>query len=137
MKEVRHVLSTLRTVQENRANQAVDSLLENKNLTPKTAVTVIISTSITSPIISVCAFFIFPKPSKIYQELLNKKIEVLYDDREISAGEKFADADLIGIPWRVVVSQKSLGKGGVEVKERRSEKTEILKIGELLNKLEK
>jgi len=77
------------------------------------------------------------KAEKIYQELLNKKIEVLYDDREISAGEKFADADLIGIPWRVVVSQKSLGKGGVEVKERRSEKTEILKIGELLNKLEK
>ncbi len=77
------------------------------------------------------------KAEKIYQELLNKKIEVLYDDREISAGEKFADADLIGIPWRGVVSQKSLGKGGVEVKERRSEKTEILKIGELLNKLEK
>jgi prolyl-tRNA synthetase len=74
---------------------------------------------------------------KIYQELTDKKIEVLYDDREASAGEKFADADLVGIPWRVVVSQKSLEKGGLEIKERKEEKTEILKIGELLKRLEK
>ena len=74
---------------------------------------------------------------KIYQELINKKIEVLYDDREASAGEKFADADLIGIPWRIVVSKKSLEKGGVEVKERKEEKTEIMEIKELLKKLEK
>lgn len=72
---------------------------------------------------------------KIYQELSDKNIEVLFDDREASAGEKFADADLIGIPFRVVVSKKSLEKGGVEVKERQAEKTEILKIKELLEKL--
>jgi prolyl-tRNA synthetase len=74
---------------------------------------------------------------KICQELSDKNIEVLFDDREVSAGEKFADADLIGIPLRVVVSQKSLERGGVEVKERKTEKTEILKIKELLEKLEK
>ena len=74
---------------------------------------------------------------KIYQELSDKNIEVLFDDREVSAGEKFADADLIGIPLRVVVSQKSLEKGGVEVKERKEEKAEIFKIKELLKKLEK
>jgi len=74
---------------------------------------------------------------KIYQELTNKKVEVLYDDREISAGEKFADADLIGIPWRVVVSKKSLEKGGVEVKERQAGKIEVMEIKKLLEKLEK
>jgi prolyl-tRNA synthetase len=74
---------------------------------------------------------------KIYQELSDKNIEVLFDDREVSAGEKFVDADLIGIPFRVVVSKKSLEKGGVEVKERQAEKTEILKIKEFLKKLEK
>jgi prolyl-tRNA synthetase len=75
--------------------------------------------------------------NKIYQELQDKKIEVLYDDREISAGEKFAEADLIGIPFRIVVSKKSLEKGGMEVKKRKEEKVEIVKIEELLNKLKK
>lgn len=74
---------------------------------------------------------------KIYQELIDKKIEVLYDNREASAGEKFADADLIGIPWRIVVSRKSLEKGGIEVKERKEEKIEIMEIKEFLSKLEK
>jgi len=74
---------------------------------------------------------------KIYQELSDKNIEVLFDDREVSAGEKFADADLIGIPFRVVVSKKSLEKGGVEVKERKEEKIEIMEIKEFLKKLEK
>ena len=68
---------------------------------------------------------------KIYKNLLEKEIEVLYDDREVSAGEKFADSDLIGIPYRVVVSKKSLAAGGVEMKKRNSEKSEIIKIKEL------
>jgi len=72
---------------------------------------------------------------KIYKDLLKKGIEVLYDDREISAGEKFADSDLIGIPYRVVVSKKSLAAGGVELKKRSEEKSEIIKIGELAEKI--
>jgi len=54
-----------------------------------------------------------------YDALRNQNIEVLYDDREATPGEKFAEADLIGIPWRIIVSPKLGDK--VEIK-RRSEK---------------
>ena len=55
--------------------------------------------------------------------------EVLYDDREeVSAGEKFAAADLIGCPLRVVVSKKTLEKDSVELKKRNEQKTELVKI---------
>jgi len=54
----------------------------------------------------------------VYQKLQDASIDVLYDDREeVSAGEKFSDADLIGIPTRLVVSKK-VGRGKVELKER-------------------
>jgi prolyl-tRNA synthetase len=67
---------------------------------------------------------------------LKKNIEVLYDDREnASAGEKLADADLIGLPYRVVVSKKTMEKGGVEVKARNSEESTIVKFEELLKKI--
>ena len=56
------------------------------------------------------------KTEEIYSALQNAGIEVLYDDRDISAGIKFADADLIGIPYRFVVSEKT--KDAVEVKKR-------------------
>lgn len=56
---------------------------------------------------------------KIYQALLASQTEVLFDDRDLRAGEKFAEADLLGLPLRVVVSEKSLKAGGVEVKERK------------------
>ncbi len=52
-----------------------------------------------------------------YESLQKAGLTVLYDDREMSAGEKFADADLIGIPWRIIVSAK-LGDGQVEIKKR-------------------
>lgn len=69
---------------------------------------------------------------KIYNDLQKNNIEVLYDDREeASTGEKFADADLIGIPWRVVVSEKSMAAGGVEIKKRSEEKSEIVSIDKL------
>ena len=73
---------------------------------------------------------------KIYNDLQEKKIEVLYDDREdASAGEKFVEADLIGIPYRVVVSERTLEKDSVEIKERGKEKTELVKINELIKVL--
>jgi len=73
---------------------------------------------------------------KIYNDLQKNGIEVFFDDREeASAGEKFADADLIGIPWRVVVSEKTLASGGVEIKKRNEEKSEIVKEKELLEKI--
>jgi prolyl-tRNA synthetase len=68
--------------------------------------------------------------SKIYKKLKDKGIEVLYDDRPISPGEKFADADLIGIPYRLVVSERNAKK--VEVKARGAKKTKLLTEKELI-----
>ncbi len=71
---------------------------------------------------------------KLYSELTAKGIEVFFDDRaEVMAGEKFADADLIGIPLRVVVSERSLQNGGFEVKGRTQEKGEIFSKEALLS----
>ncbi len=67
----------------------------------------------------------------IYTTLASSGVEVLFDDREVSPGEKFADSDLIGIPIRVVVSDKSLEKGGVEIKERVSLESQIISVDEL------
>lgn len=72
----------------------------------------------------------------IYNKLKSKNIEVLFDDREgKSAGEKFADSDLIGIPTRVVISEKSLANGGVEIKKRNETNSSILSIEEFINNI--
>jgi prolyl-tRNA synthetase len=71
---------------------------------------------------------------KIYKDLKEKGIDVLWDDRNIQAGEKFGDADLIGIPVRLVVSGRNGDK--IEWKERTSEKSELLSFEEVLKKLE-
>jgi len=55
----------------------------------------------------------------IYRQLLDAGVEVLYDDRDLRGGPKFKDADLLGIPVRVTVGQKSLADGSVELKLRR------------------
>jgi prolyl-tRNA synthetase len=68
----------------------------------------------------------------IYEDLIKNGIEVLYDDRDVSAGEKFADADLIGIPYRVVVSEKTKKENKVELKKREEEKTNLISEKELL-----
>jgi prolyl-tRNA synthetase len=65
-----------------------------------------------------------------YEALQNAGIEVLYDDRDASAGEKFAEADLIGIPWRVVVSPKTGAK--VEVKKRNETESKTVDIKEAI-----
>jgi prolyl-tRNA synthetase len=71
---------------------------------------------------------------ELYASLASKGIEVLYDDRhDISAGEKFADADLIGIPYRVVVSKRSNASGGYEVKKRTEESGKVVSKDELLS----
>ncbi len=69
---------------------------------------------------------------KIYQDLLQKNIEVLYDDRDnVSFGEKFADADLIGCPYRLTISQKTLAENKIEFKRRDSEPSELIDIKKL------
>lgn len=71
---------------------------------------------------------------KVYGELENAGVEVLYDDRaDKSAGEKFADADLLGVPIRLVVSKKTEGR--VEWKKRDSESVQLMSTEELLKKL--
>jgi len=71
------------------------------------------------------------KADEIYKELTEKGIEVLYDDRDVSAGEKFADADLIGCPYRVLISKKTLDIESAEVKKRRETTAELIKLKEL------
>lgn len=69
------------------------------------------------------------KAEQAYKYLTEKGVEVLYDDREgINPGSKFADSDLIGIPWRVVVSKRT--GDGVEIKKRGEEKSEIIELAE-------
>jgi prolyl-tRNA synthetase len=69
----------------------------------------------------------------IYDQLIKSGIEVIWDDRKVRAGEKFADAELMGIPYRVVVSQK-LGEQ-IELKKRTSDETKNLGLDELLETL--
>lgn len=68
----------------------------------------------------------------LYAELEGKGIEVLYDDRDVRPGEKFADADLLGIPHRVVLSPKLIEQGSFEYKARTSEEASILTKEDLL-----
>lgn len=58
------------------------------------------------------------KATEIYETLTKAGIEVLYDDRDLSAGAKFAESDLLGIPCRIVVGKRSLESGKAEVKKR-------------------
>lgn len=70
------------------------------------------------------------KGEDIYNELKSKGVDVLFDDREVSAGEKFKDADLIGIPVRLVVSDKTRDK--IEYKERVSDASQLLSLGDII-----
>jgi len=71
--------------------------------------------------------------NEVYKRLTEAGIDVLWDDREVGAGVKFADSDLIGIPVRLVISEKTSGK--LEWKNRNSDSTEVLDIEEVLKKL--
>ena len=73
--------------------------------------------------------------AEIYQTLEAEGVEVLFDDRDLRAGEKFADADLIGIPTRIVVGSKSAESKTFEVKERGSEEARMLSLEHLISEL--
>jgi prolyl-tRNA synthetase len=74
---------------------------------------------------------------KLYELLKGNGIDVLYDDRDARAGEKFADADLIGIPTRLVVSEKTMSQGGVEVVDRASGTTSFASDSAIIEQLQK
>lgn len=71
----------------------------------------------------------------LHNALVQKGISVLYDDRDMRAGEKFADSDLIGIPTRVVVSEKTLAEKKLEVKDRKTGAVRMVTEMELFKKL--
>lgn len=74
---------------------------------------------------------------KLYKDLTDRGVEILWDDRSIRPGEKFADADLMGIPWRLVISEKTLAGDTVELKARTSVETNLLTVDEVLARLVK
>lgn len=72
---------------------------------------------------------------QLYNDLTQNGIAVLYDDRDLRPGEKFADADLMGIPHRLVVSAKTIAGSGVEYKARTSEQVGLLRSDAVIKKL--
>jgi prolyl-tRNA synthetase len=72
---------------------------------------------------------------RLYGEMEEAGLEVLFDDREESPGVKFNDADLLGMPFRVTVSPRTLQKDGVELKKRAEKDVEIVGLGEITGKL--
>jgi len=73
----------------------------------------------------------------LYAALEEKGFEVLMDDRDERAGVKFKDADLIGIPWRVIIGEKNLKEGLVELKERKTGAVEKVKFSEAVDAVAK
>ena len=72
---------------------------------------------------------------KLYRELAARGVEVLYDDTDQRAGAKFAAADLIGIPWQILVGPKGLADGKLELKRRSDGTRENLSPAEVLARL--
>ena len=71
----------------------------------------------------------------LYKELQDAGIDVLYDDRKESAGVKFADADIIGVPIRITIGNRSLKEGKVEVKIRETDETTSFLLSDLVNEV--
>jgi prolyl-tRNA synthetase len=72
---------------------------------------------------------------RMYEELTHRGVSVLYDDRDVRAGEKFADSDLLGIPLRMVISEKTMEKGGVELVDRATGTTTFVAESAILERL--
>ncbi len=72
---------------------------------------------------------------QLYKDLLAAGVGVIYDDREVSAGIKFADADLVGVPTQVVIGNKGLGQGIVEIKDRKDGQTKSILVDEVYAEL--
>jgi prolyl-tRNA synthetase len=72
---------------------------------------------------------------QLYRELTAKGVEILYDDTDQRAGAKFAAADLIGVPWQILVGPKGLAEGKLELKRRSDGMRENLSPAEVLARL--
>jgi len=71
----------------------------------------------------------------LYEEMIKKGVEVLYDDRDKTAGEKFADADLIGLPIRILLSKKTLQQESCELKKRTETESKLVYLSSVLDLL--
>ncbi|HYH11504.1 MAG TPA: aminoacyl--tRNA ligase-related protein, partial [Thermomicrobiales bacterium] len=76
----------------------------------------------------------FREAGELYDTLRTRGIDVIWDERDVSAGVKLADADLIGLPWRVVVSSRTRAEGKVELKPRTGD-SELVTTDELFSRL--
>lgn len=72
---------------------------------------------------------------KVYKDLESRGIEVLYDDRDLRAGEKFADSDLIGIPVRFIISDKTVSENKIEVKNRTETESKLMSEEEAVKEI--
>jgi prolyl-tRNA synthetase len=75
--------------------------------------------------------------AQVERDLELAGLSVLVDDRDESAGVKFKDADLLGIPWRVTVSPRALERGGVELRQRRTGETEVVAASDLAGRIKR
>lgn len=80
---------------------------------------------------------VIAEADRVYDLLIEHGIEVLYDDRDARAGEKFADADLIGIPKRMIVSEKTMSNASVEMVDRASGTTAMVPESSIMDALKK
>jgi prolyl-tRNA synthetase len=71
----------------------------------------------------------------LYNSMLAEDIEVIFDDRDERAGVKFKDADLIGIPLRIVVGKKNLAQGNVELKSRKTGENKLYSLEEIVKQV--
>ena len=74
---------------------------------------------------------------QLYNDLNRAGIATVYDDRDLSPGVKFNDADIMGMPLRVTVSSRSLQQGGVEIKWRWSDEREIIPLDGAVERIAK
>jgi len=71
----------------------------------------------------------------LYKKLSDIGIEILIDDRDVRAGVKFKDADLIGIPYHMIIGEKNINEGYVEIKDRKTKELKRLRVEEVINYL--
>lgn len=74
---------------------------------------------------------------EVYKTLSSQGVEVFYDDRDLRAGEKFADADLIGIPMQIIIGEKAIESKMLEVKERKTGETKHETLDHIIEALKK
>jgi prolyl-tRNA synthetase len=76
-----------------------------------------------------------PACEQLYRSLSARGVDVLYDDRDQRPGAKFATADLIGIPWQVLIGPKGIAEGKVEVKRRADGSRDLVTAADAIERL--